>query len=189
MLIFDVLIFLSDSEDNAVQPGSGLYNAYMDPSNPGDILLSVPMNDEEFDDEQKEGVGNRNLNENGYLYGLADAYKEDDDAKEQDDGIPSVAKAASTGAVAVAVTLDDDDDDDDFAERPRVQPASINAIGIAPPPKSKKAPKNVKRKSVKQVKAQPNAIASNHKGPLAETLLSTNVHQPMISDQNSGSLN
>lgn len=169
--------------NDVVGPANGQYNAYIDPSNPGDIVLSVPIHDEEFGDEQKEGAANRNLNENGYLYGLADMYKEEEH-KEKDDEFPSAARAPSTVAVSVALN---DDDDDDFAERPKVQPASIGAIGIAPPPKTKKAPK-LKRKSIKQAKVQPNAAMNNRKGgPLAQTLLNNDEDQPMIKDHNSAS--
>merc|ERR550525_694586 len=189
---------VSAKQNDVAAPGpngfNGQYNAYIDPSNPDDVVLSVPMNDAEFGDDQKEGVGNRNLNENGYLYGLADIYKKDDDSKEKDDA-PRVARAPSTVTVSVALN---EDDDDDFAERPRVQPASIGMVGIAPPPKTHKAlktrakSKNKTKKSEDKsdLKAEPGAaIAVNgNGGPLSHSLLSGNADQPMIKNQDSGSL-
>merc|ERR1712150_219661 len=155
-------------------------------------------------------------NENGYLYGLADLYKNDNDSKENGNGnqnvngngnvnvngndddneAPRVARAPSTVAVSVALN---EDDDDDFAERPRVQPASIGMVGIAPPPKSQRASKTkskLKSKTkktenkTKDLKAEPGAAIAviGNGGPLSHSLLSGNEDQPQIKNHDSGSL-
>ena len=116
------------------------YNAYVDPSNPDDIVLSVPINDNEFDqDEGDEGKANNNNNNNGYMYDIGQQYEQKHNNKDKNNGNHDVPNI-------VAVSIVDEVDDDDFAERPKVQPA---AIGIAPPPKQNGQNKKPKRRNIK----------------------------------------
>ena len=108
------------------------YNAYIDPDNPDDIVLSVPMNDNEFADEI-EGKMDANVNGNGYMYGIGQKYDDKHGQKGKD--------------IAVAVNLnDDDDDDDDYVQQVNMKTATIV---INPPLKSSKSPKLKRKKSSK----------------------------------------
>merc|ERR1712228_753739 len=53
------------SKQNVALP-SNQYNAYIDPDNPDDIVLSVPVDDDGFGDEI-EGKMNAYANGNGYM--------------------------------------------------------------------------------------------------------------------------
>merc|ERR1712228_149156 len=93
------------AKQNAAKPAFQ-YNAYIDPDNPDDIVLSVPMDDNEFDDEDEGKVNTNNGNGHGYMYGMAQKYDDKHGNKGKN--------------IAVAVNLSDDDDNDDFAQRPKV---------------------------------------------------------------------
>merc|ERR1719203_1626471 len=177
---------INDDDDDQKQiaaPSGGQYKAYIDPSNPNDVVISVPTNDDGFGDE---GAADQNLNDNGYLYDLSDMYK-DEPGDDSDDlnsmyqpgnaskgkdiaEAPNVIRAPST-KVVVSVGVDDDDEDD-FAQRPKVHPASVN---IAPPPKSKKAPKKRKKANDKSAKTAASAMDANKKAsaqnPFTDSLL------------------
>merc|ERR1719203_1774644 len=97
------------------------------------------------------------------MYQPGNASKEKDVAE-----APSVIRAPST-KVVVSVGVDDDDEDD-FAQRPKVHPASVN---IAPPPKSKKAPKKRKKANDKGAKSAASAMdkKASAQNPFTDSLL------------------
>eukprot|EP01084_Bolivina_argentea_P102418 183480_1 len=107
------------------------YNAYVDPSNPDDIVLSVPINDNEFANDDE---GKANANANGYMYdmglnnnnnsGVLPPGVKQADAHSPKEEAP--ANAAVPFAVPVAVGVEDDEEDD-FAQRPKVRAAVGNA--------------------------------------------------------------
>eukprot|EP00484_Ammonia_sp_Unknown_P028456 CAMPEP_0197034448 /NCGR_PEP_ID=MMETSP1384-20130603/12568_1 /TAXON_ID=29189 /ORGANISM="Ammonia sp." /LENGTH=445 /DNA_ID=CAMNT_0042464385 /DNA_START=18 /DNA_END=1355 /DNA_ORIENTATION=+ len=98
------------------------YNAYVDPANPDDIVISVPLNDAQFD-QQEEGK------------------MDDGDAGYDEQMIHDFQhKQAKQKSVPVAVSVDVNDvvdEEDDFNQRRQSKYAA--SVSIAPPPKSKKA--------------------------------------------------
>jgi len=109
------------SKQNVALP-SNQYNAYIDPDNPDDIVLSVPVDDDGFGDEI-EGKMNGDGNGNGYMYGIGKNYDDKHGQKGKN--------------IAVAVNLNEDDDDAHFAQRPKVK-AAVLASNKSPNPKSKR---------------------------------------------------
>merc|ERR1712157_457662 len=97
------------NKQNVALP-SNQYNAYIDPDNPDDIVLSVPIDDDGFGDEI-EGKMNANGNGNGYMYGIGKNYDDNHGQKGKN--------------IAVAVNLNEDDDDAHFAQRPKVKAAVL----------------------------------------------------------------
>eukprot|EP00485_Elphidium_margaritaceum_P019861 CAMPEP_0202726448 /NCGR_PEP_ID=MMETSP1385-20130828/184618_1 /ASSEMBLY_ACC=CAM_ASM_000861 /TAXON_ID=933848 /ORGANISM="Elphidium margaritaceum" /LENGTH=474 /DNA_ID=CAMNT_0049392669 /DNA_START=33 /DNA_END=1454 /DNA_ORIENTATION=- len=106
------------------------YDAYIDPSNPDDIVLSVPINDDTFDQNNE---GKANEVGNGYMYGIGDA------SSEYKPPVP----------VPVAVEINDDEDDDGGAaaeaaeQKQKDEEQSNESIPIQPLPK----PKDDKKKT------------------------------------------
>ena len=132
---------------------NGYGHAYVDPGNPEDVVLSVPRNDEHFD----EGDGDDEGKADGlYMYGIASHYEAHDK--------PDMH---SPQGQAVAVDVGDGDEDDDFAERPKVQPAGI---GIAAPPKSKRQQGKLKRKEKEKEEKEKDNLAQDN--PWAPSALS-----------------
>eukprot|EP00486_Rosalina_sp_Unknown_P011826 CAMPEP_0201583572 /NCGR_PEP_ID=MMETSP0190_2-20130828/100012_1 /ASSEMBLY_ACC=CAM_ASM_000263 /TAXON_ID=37353 /ORGANISM="Rosalina sp." /LENGTH=493 /DNA_ID=CAMNT_0048025703 /DNA_START=23 /DNA_END=1504 /DNA_ORIENTATION=- len=105
------------------------YNAYVDPSNPDDIVLSLPINDNQFNEDEGKA--------NDYNYDIAQKYDEAHNNNNSNNNNGNV--------VAVSINEHDDEDDDDFSERPKVQPAGI---GIAPPPKANDKKSKPRRKNL-----------------------------------------
>ena len=117
------------TDDMAAAPAQQQYNAYVDPSNPDDVVLSVPINDDEFNEEE-EGKAN------DYNYDIAQKY-------EKYNGNNNGNNNGNAVAVNVAVNVDaNEPDDDDFNERPKVQPAGI---GVVPPKSNDKKAKPRKK--------------------------------------------
>merc|ERR1712083_638566 len=119
--------YQNDKQQSAMKQNAAMsnhqYNAYIDPDNPVDIVLSVPVNDDEFGHEV-EGKVDEHYNGNGNDQGIAQK------------------QAVNKGKnIAVAANLSDDDDDD-FASR-----SKINAQ-YAQNPKSNQVNKNKKKTNV-----------------------------------------
>ena len=110
--------------DDMAAPAQQQYSAYVDPSNPDDVVLSVPINDYQFDEDDEGKADN-------YNYDIIE-YNEKHNTHNNGN--------------AVAVNVDaNEQDDDDFNERPKVQPAGI---GIPPPPKTNDKKAKPRRKSM-----------------------------------------
>merc|ERR1712130_862391 len=114
------------------------YNAYCDPSNPGDIVLSVPFDDNEFDGnvgDEEEGKFNANDN----LYGIAMPYAQNYDPPNAENKNVENNNVENKKPIAVFAGIEDDDD---FEQRPKVKSA---AIVLNKPPQNEKPAKLQKR--------------------------------------------
>eukprot|EP01084_Bolivina_argentea_P110956 198069_1 len=94
---------------------SAEYNAYIDPSNPDDIVLSVPINDNDFNNINNEDEGKTNDN---YMYDIGQKYDAkhnpnghsvDIDNKNDENDKNDKNDKNNKNIVAVSVGIDDDD--------------------------------------------------------------------------------